>query len=268
MTDRSVLFVDDEDGVLRAIKRIFRRMPVRVLTASNGVAALELLESESVQVVFSDQRMSQMDGTELLKVVRHKYPHTVRCILSGYAEMHAVMAAINAGNVYRFVAKPWDDRELVAVYEECAMYYEIAEQEREKNAAIASRADVLAREGALAAEQLRLQGAVLESSREVLEGLPVAVAAIDIRGRIIYTNRLFAGAFGYLCGAAPGASCPEPWSAVAAAALMDPGHCRSVRLQFAGTDYPVSVGRVEIAGEAHAILTLSIDGKAPHGSMS
>jgi DNA-binding NtrC family response regulator len=82
MTGRSVLFVDDEDGVLRAIKRRFRRLQVRVFTAGSGAAGLELLEKESVQVVFSDQRMPQVEGTEFLKIVHQKYSHIVRCILS------------------------------------------------------------------------------------------------------------------------------------------------------------------------------------------
>jgi hypothetical protein len=68
-------------------------------------------------------------------------------------------------------------------------------------------------------EQLCLHGALLQSSREVLEALPVAVAAIDTRGRMVYTYRLFAGAVGHLRGTTPGERCQGPWSVVAAAAL-------------------------------------------------
>ncbi len=104
----AVLCVDDEEFVLNSLKRTFRRQPYKVLFASSGPEALDVLEREQVQVVIADQRMPGMKGTELLRVVKQRWPHIIRIILSGYPEVPELLSAINQGEVYRFVSKPWD----------------------------------------------------------------------------------------------------------------------------------------------------------------
>ncbi len=107
-----VLFVDDEVNILKAITRLFRREPVRVYTASCAPEALALLEAESIQVVVSDQRMPGVAGVKLLGEVRARFPHVVRILLTGNAEIDVAVEAINHGQIYRMLTKPWDDREL------------------------------------------------------------------------------------------------------------------------------------------------------------
>ncbi len=109
-----VLFVDDEVNILKAIARLFRQEPVRVYTASSAHEALALLESEPIRVVVSDQRMPGVPGVKLLGHVRERFPEVVRIMLTGYTEIDVAVEAINHGQIYRMLTKPWDDRELRA----------------------------------------------------------------------------------------------------------------------------------------------------------
>lgn len=110
--DRTLLLVDDEENVLRSLVRLFRRDGYRILTASSVGQALDLLARNHVQVIVSDQRMPEMNGTEFLSRVKELYPDTVRMILSGYTDLATVTEAINRGAIYRFLTKPWNDQEL------------------------------------------------------------------------------------------------------------------------------------------------------------
>jgi DNA-binding NtrC family response regulator len=91
----TVLIVDDEPGILGALKRVLHHEPYRVLTTTNPMEAFHLLATHSVQMVISDQRMPEMTGTELLLQVKLLYPDVVRVILTGYTDEEAIMAAIN-----------------------------------------------------------------------------------------------------------------------------------------------------------------------------
>ncbi len=111
-TTYKVLFVDDEEGVLKAMRRIFRQENYTMMTASSGAEALELLQKEAVHVVISDHRMPGMTGAELLRKIKTLYPQTIRIMLTGYADVNAVMGAVNEGAVYKFITKPWNDEDL------------------------------------------------------------------------------------------------------------------------------------------------------------
>jgi response regulator RpfG family c-di-GMP phosphodiesterase len=108
----TVLFVDDEVNILSSIKRTLRREGYEILTANSAAEGFSLLARNSVQVIVSDQRMPEMNGTEFLSRVKNLYPETVRMVLSGYSEISAVTDSINKGAVYRFMLKPWDDEQL------------------------------------------------------------------------------------------------------------------------------------------------------------
>lgn len=108
-----LLCVDDERNVLRALERIFMDEDYDILTAASGEEGLALFAANpDIQVVISDYRMPGMNGVEFLRQVCEKYPDTVRIVLSGYADTSAVVAAINEGQIYKFVSKPWSDEEL------------------------------------------------------------------------------------------------------------------------------------------------------------
>ena len=98
--------------LLRSLVRLFRRDGYRILAASSVNDAFELLATNDVQVILSDQRMSDMSGTEFLGRVRMLYPDTIRLVLSGYTDLATVTEAINRGEIYRFLTKPWNDDDL------------------------------------------------------------------------------------------------------------------------------------------------------------
>lgn len=102
----SVLFVDDDPGVLANLRRGLWREPLEILTASSARAALELLHQREVDVVVSDEKMPEMGGAEFLTLVRQLHPETCRVLLSGQADVDAALRAINDARVFRFLTKP------------------------------------------------------------------------------------------------------------------------------------------------------------------
>lgn len=111
-TARTVLLLDDEPNIVRALGRALRSDGYKILAATSADDAFKLLAVNEVQVVVSDQRMPEMSGTEFLSRVKDLYPDTVRIVLSGYADLESVIDAINRGAIYRFFTKPWDDDQL------------------------------------------------------------------------------------------------------------------------------------------------------------
>lgn len=111
----SILFVDDEPNILAALQRQFLDEPVSVLTASNALTALDILVSKPVSVITSDNMMPGMSGIELLTRTREVSPKTVRILLTAHADANAAIQAINAGEVYKFITKPWEPDHLRAV---------------------------------------------------------------------------------------------------------------------------------------------------------
>ncbi len=111
-TPRSILIVDDEENVLKALRRSLRKEGYELHVASQPSEALELLRQTRVDLVLSDHLMPNMTGLEFLKIVRDRHPDTVRVMLTGHADMQTAINAINQGEIYRFLTKPWDDTEL------------------------------------------------------------------------------------------------------------------------------------------------------------
>jgi putative nucleotidyltransferase with HDIG domain len=112
--EHTVLFVDDEVNILKALQRLLRMEDMNVICASRASEALELLEKNPAQVVVTDQRMPEMSGVDFLAQVRERYPDIVRMMLTGYTEMNVAVDAINRGEIYRLITKPWNDDELRA----------------------------------------------------------------------------------------------------------------------------------------------------------
>ena len=107
-----VLFVDDEAGVLSAMRRIFMEENYRLFTAASGAEALTVMEENEVQLIVSDHRMPGMTGAELLKTVKERWPQVIRIMLTGHADVNSVMGAVKDGAVYKFITKPWNDDDL------------------------------------------------------------------------------------------------------------------------------------------------------------
>jgi len=114
-----LLFVDDEERILTALRSVFRNQ-YNVFTASSGPEAMEFMKRFNPHVVISDQRMPEMTGVEFLREVRDIAPHTVRILLTGYSDLASIVGSINDGEVFRFVSKPWDNAEIQKTIGEAA----------------------------------------------------------------------------------------------------------------------------------------------------
>ncbi len=112
-----ILFVDDEERILNALKSIFRNK-YHVFTATSGDQAFEFLKRFRVHLIVSDQRMPGMLGVELLRRSKELSPNTVRILLTGYSDLASIVGSINEGEVYRFINKPWNNQDIQAVVAE------------------------------------------------------------------------------------------------------------------------------------------------------
>lgn len=127
-----MLVVDDEPDNLDLLYRTFRR-DFNVLRAESGVAALGILAAEGeVAVIISDQRMPEMKGTEFLSKTVPQFPDTMRIILTGFTDVEDLVEAINSGQVYKYITKPWDPNELKSVVQRAAETYELLKQRTEE----------------------------------------------------------------------------------------------------------------------------------------
>ena len=119
----NILIVDDEPANVRALQRLFRD-EYEVLTAFSGAEALELVQHHDVVLMITDQRMPEMTGIELLKKTVSLRPRMVRIILTGYTDVEALVEAINCGQVYRYVTKPWNNEDLRVMVRRALEHYE------------------------------------------------------------------------------------------------------------------------------------------------
>ncbi|CAM4042624.1 Response regulator receiver domain-containing protein [Pedobacter westerhofensis] len=107
----TILYVDDEENNLFSFKATFR-IKYQVLVAISGEEALKILDAKKVHVIITDQRMPEMTGVDFLEKVLEKYPDPMRILLTGYADMNAVVDAVNKGKIFHYLAKPWNEEEL------------------------------------------------------------------------------------------------------------------------------------------------------------
>ena len=181
-----ILFVDDEEYNLVAFKATFRE-DYEIFTAQSGNEALDLIKGNEIGLIITDQRMPEMTGVELLEKVLPKYPDAVRIILTGYSDVEAIVSAINNGNVFRYITKPWDERELKMTIENARRLYEL----RMKNKELVSELQIKVQEQE---KTLRLfqkyvpetivKKTLSQSDESIFEGdtREVAVLFCDIRG--------------------------------------------------------------------------------------
>ncbi|VXB84027.1 Two-component system response regulator [Pseudomonas sp. 8O] len=129
-----ILFVDDEERILRSLALQFRRH-YDVLTESDPLRALQRLREEHIHVLVSDQRMPQMSGAQLLAEAREIAPNTLRILLTGYSDLDAAVEALNNGGIFRYLTKPWDQQEMAFTLRQAA---ELAVRQAQPLQAIAS----------------------------------------------------------------------------------------------------------------------------------
>lgn len=164
----TILIVDDERLILKALEKTLTDDKYRVLTAQNGAEALKILDEEHLAVIICDQKMPDMTGVEVLKEAVGKQPQAVRILLTGFGDLETVMKAINIGQASQFILKPWDNESLKQTIAESVSKFllqreneELQELMQAKNAALSKANALLKREHVMGA---RVQNSMLMGS--------------------------------------------------------------------------------------------------------
>lgn len=126
----TLLLVDDEESILRSLRRVFWNEGYRIVTATSGPEALDLLKKDPVSLIISDQRMPDMIGAEFLSQAKSIRPHAIRIMLTGHSHVEAATQAINEGEIFRYLTKPWDDDQLRMTVREALGRYDLERQNR------------------------------------------------------------------------------------------------------------------------------------------
>jgi YesN/AraC family two-component response regulator len=193
--ERSLLLVDDEENILRSLKRVFRRDGYKISIAVGGQEGLKKLEQEQFDVIISDQRMPGMSGTEFFSKVYELYPDTIRIVLSGYTDLKSITDAINEGAIYKFYTKPWDDKLLRLNIQEAFKQSELAKENTRlttelqgANQKLSLANKELERHVEIKTRQQNVNLKVLQVSQLVLESFPLGILAVDESGMIVIAN--------------------------------------------------------------------------------
>jgi two-component system NtrC family sensor kinase len=193
-----ILCVDDEKNVLRALERLFLDEDYEILTAQSGKEGLQILaQGPPVQIVVSDYRMPEMNGVDFLREVCWRWPDTVRIVLSGYADTASIVAAINEGQIYKFIPKPWNDDELKVTIGNAIELYHLHRENEQLLTQLQQTNDELNQINENLEElvidrttQLEFHNKALRSAQNILDNLPVGVVGIDTSGAVVYCNAL------------------------------------------------------------------------------
>ena len=107
MENRTVLFVDDDTVIRMALQRDLKDEPYNKLFAKSAEEALEIVQTKDVHVIVTDMRMPGIGGLDLLRIVKDGYPNIIRLVLSGYMQPTTLLTAINDGEIFKYITKPW-----------------------------------------------------------------------------------------------------------------------------------------------------------------
>ncbi|MGD0821673.1 MAG: response regulator [Desulfomonilia bacterium] len=199
-----ILCVDDEISILKTLKRLFMDTEYEILTASSSGEGLDLLSStQPIQVVVSDYRMPGINGVEFLQEVCRRWPHTIRIVLSGYADTASIVSAINEGQIYKFIPKPWNDDELkITIANAVERYFlrrkniELTNKLKDTNEELRIINENLERMVDERTQELLFRNQALISSQNIFDALPVAVVGLTPDGMIALYNKMGASLFG------------------------------------------------------------------------
>lgn len=190
----TILCVDDEPNILASLRRLFRRENYKVLCAGSAAAGVAMLEQEPVDIVISDMQMPEVNGTEFLECVRQRWPSTLRLLLTGYADVESTIGAINRGEIYRYITKPWNENAMLLVIRDALERQELEREKtrletltrgqnealRDLNATLEQR--VLDRTAELSAAQDSLQATHARLKNNFLTLVKVLSNLIEMRG--------------------------------------------------------------------------------------
>lgn len=125
----SILYIDDEEHNLISFNSTFRRA-YNIYVATSGLVGLQIMEQNEIHLVITDQRMPEMTGVEFLEKIMPRYPDCIRMIMTGFSDMDAIIQAINKGNIYRYISKPWNREELKITIDGALEVYNLKNQNK------------------------------------------------------------------------------------------------------------------------------------------
>ncbi|MBA2251535.1 MAG: response regulator [Nitrospirales bacterium] len=192
-----ILCVDDEPGIVRSIRRILKAEPVNVLIAASGAEGLEILRKQSVALILTDYRMPEMNGIEFLEQAAPLCPDAFRMILTGYAEAHVLVEAVNRGQIYKILYKPFQEEDIKLTVrsglehharnrENRALLEELGQ--RNKQLAILNQKLKNGLEGTQA--DLTISSTALGIAQQLLNEIHAAVIGVEPSGQIVLANKL------------------------------------------------------------------------------
>lgn len=126
----NVLYVDDEVGNLTAFKASYRRF-FNVFTAASAKEGKKIMDENDIEVILTDQRMPEMTGVEFLQSLIELYPDPIRILVTGYSDINAIKDAINKGQIYKYVEKPWDNDYLKMIIDKAYEVYSLRKENKE-----------------------------------------------------------------------------------------------------------------------------------------
>lgn len=197
MSRYSILCVDDEENILSSLERVFlEEEDYEIITANGGEKGLAILKERAVDLILSDQRMPGMSGTEFLKQARALHPDTIRIVLSGYADFDTITAAINEGEIYRLIQKPWQEDELLLVVKDSLEKYDLTRENKKLQEKISKQNEELKTLNQQLEErikdrtrELEISNQVLLLSQEILHHLSSPTMGIGSDGMIALINK-------------------------------------------------------------------------------
>ncbi len=126
----NILYVDDEQNNLISFKATFR-IKYNVMVALSGEEAVKILDSKPIDIIITDQRMPNMTGVEFLESILESHPDPMRILLTGYADLNAVIDAVNKGKIFHYLTKPWNEEELDMTIQRAYEVYKLRKDEKE-----------------------------------------------------------------------------------------------------------------------------------------
>jgi len=262
-----ILCVDDERNVLRALQRIFLDDDYEIFTAESAEEGLTILEEEEdFQLVISDYRMPGQNGVDFLREVCRRRPETVRIVLSGYADAGAIVSAINEGQIYKFIPKPWNDDELKNTLDAALQLYFLQQRNRqlmtelqESNDKLQEMNENLEELVAERTQSLEFKNQALGISQNILDALPVAVIGFDVDGTIVKTNQALSEILGmpdqHLVGLPREDFLPDCLNRLVDESGDEGAGCR--RIEIGGRKLLAWVSRMASGDQEGIILTLA-----------
>ncbi|MCB1956983.1 MAG: response regulator [Rhodocyclaceae bacterium] len=195
----SVLFVDDEPGILASLRRLLRPEPFRLHFALGGAEALQILSREAIDVIVSDMRMPEMDGACFLERARVQHPGALRLLMTGHSDMRSTIDAINRGEIYRYISKPWVDGELLATVRQALEQQQLKRENARLAALTREQNEALRQLNAELEDKVRERTAELAARNESLK-----LANTSLRQHFLVSVKTFSSLLEMRSGAVAG----------------------------------------------------------------